>query len=130
MILLASGVALAQNSFHVRVPDDNGKEAKAVLTFNDNHKILQVNPAKRESIAIPYENIDKASYEYTNERTIAMTHEKAHWLEIEYHNGDVHKKLLLRMDGHDAPRIQVAFKSHTGIEPEILGNADKRHGKF
>jgi hypothetical protein len=130
VILLVSGVALGQNSFRVHVPDAKGKEAKAVLTFNDNDKMLQVNPAKREPISIPYSEIDGASYEYTNERTIAMTHEKMHWLEIQYHNGDAHKKLLLRMDGHDAPRIQVAFKAHTGIEPEILGNADKRHGKF
>jgi hypothetical protein len=129
-ILLLCGFALGQSSFHVRVPDEKGKEAKATLTFNDNDKVLQVNPAKREAISIPYGEIDKASYEYTNERTIAMTHEKMHWLEIEYHEGDAHKKLLLRMDGHDAPRIQVAFKAHTGIEPEILGNADKRHGKF
>lgn len=101
-----------------------------MLSFDDNSKTMQVNPAKRATITIPYGDIDKCSYEFTNERTIAMTHEKVHWLEIEYHDAEGHQKLFVQMDGHDAPRIQIAFKAHTGIEPEILGNADKRHGKF
>jgi hypothetical protein len=110
------------------VPDPKGKEARGVLTFDDQQKQLQVAPAKRAVVTVPYSAIDKCTYEYTNERRITMTHEKLHWLEIDYHDQGAHKTLILRMEGHDAPRILVALKDHAGVDAEILGNADKRRG--
>jgi hypothetical protein len=131
LLLLAGISADAQsNSFRVQVPNEKGKEAKATLTFNDKAKVLEVRPAKRAPapVIVPYSAIDRASYEYTTKRKLELAPEKAHWLEIVYHDGDNRKVLVLRMKKHDAVPIQDALKAHTGIDAEVLGNADKRHG--
>ena len=98
-----------------------------MLTFRDSDKALEVRPAKGVAVTIPYAEIDKCSYQYTAERTIAMTQAKNHWLEVDYHDQNAHKVLLLHMQGRDYLRILDAVKAHTGIDVEILGNADKRH---
>jgi hypothetical protein len=130
-------------SFHrVKVPNLKGKQIDAVLTFSDQDKAVEVRPAKGDAVNIPYSAIDKCSYEYTkkhriNEGTVAMaptgvgavlmlTKAKSHWLEIDYHEQDTVKAFVLRMDKDEYPRILDALKSHTGIDAEILGNADKR----
>ena len=126
--LLAASVSLAaDSSFRVRVPDLQGKQSKAVLTFDDQTKAIEVRLNKKDPVLIPYGSIDKCSYEYTNEGTM-VSDSKVHWLDIEYHDQDVHKTVVLRMNGHDAVRILDALKAHTGIDAEVLGNADKRHG--
>jgi hypothetical protein len=129
LIMLTASLGLAQEtSFRtVRVPNPKGKEIKAVLAFRDNEKAVEVRPAKSAAITVPYVAIDKCLYEYTTERTITMTQAKSHWLELDYHDHDAHKALILRMDKKDYLRILDATKAHTGIEVEILGNADKRH---
>jgi len=128
---LAGSLAIAQsNSFHVKVPNLKGKEAKATLTFNDQAKNVEVRPAKQAPVAIPYSAIEKASYEYTTKRKMELAPEKAHWLEIDYHDGESRKTLVLEMRKHDAVPIQDALKAHTGIDAEVLGNADKRHGSI
>lgn len=130
-------------SFHrVKVPTLKGKQIDAVLTFSDQDKAMEVRPAKGDAVKIPYSAIDKCSYEYTkkhriNEGTVAMaptgvgavlmlTKSKSHWLEIDYHEQDTVKAFVLRMDKDEYPRILDALKAHTGIDAEILGNADKR----
>jgi len=130
VVLATASVGLAgETSFRsVRMPDAKGKPKKAVLTFSDNDKAVEVRPAKGgDSVSIPYNQIDKCAYEYTTERTITLTEAKNHWLEIDYHNQDAHKVLVLRMEKKDYLRILDAMKAHTGIEVEVLGNADKRH---
>jgi len=124
LAISASSLALAQpGSFHVRVPDEKGKQYKAVLMFDDQEKALEVRPAKQAAVKIPYHQIDKCSYEYTTDVMDA----KIHWLEIHYREQDSSKVLVLNMSGHDAVHILEALKSHAGIEAEILGNANKRH---
>lgn len=127
----------------IRVPDSRGKQSKAILTFSDNDKAVEVHPINGAAIRIPYSGIDKCSYEFTRKRrvsgdTIALaattgvgavvlfTRDKSHWLEIDYHEGQRHKAFLLRMDKHDYIRVLDALKAHTGIDAEVLGNADKR----
>jgi hypothetical protein len=51
---------------------------------------------------------------------------KSHWLEIDYHDQDIPKSFVLRMDKHEYLHILDALKSHAGIDTQILGNADKR----
>jgi hypothetical protein len=128
LIALTVNLGLAEEtSFHtVKVPDLNGKHAKATLTFSDNGKAVEVRPAKGDTVTIPYAQIDKCSYQYTQELTATFTESKSHWLEIDYHEQDTHKILVLMMDKHDYVRILDALKAHTGIDAEILGNADKR----
>jgi hypothetical protein len=115
----------------VRMPDAKGKPKKAILTFSDNDKAVEVRSAKGgDSVSIPYSQIDKCAYEYTTERTVVLTDAKNHWLEIDYHDQDARKVLVLRMEKKDYLRILDAVKAHTGMDVEILGNADKRHEKI
>ena len=115
----------------VRMTDAKGKPKKALLTFSDNDKAVEVRPAKSgASVSIPYNQIDKCAYEYTTERTMVLTDAKNHWLEIDYHDQDARKVLILRMEKKDYLRILDAVKTHTGLDVEILGNADKRHEKI
>jgi hypothetical protein len=115
----------------VRMPDAKGKPKKAVLIFSDNDKAVEVRPAKGgNSVNIPYSQIDKCAYEYTTERTMVLTDAKNHWLEIDYHDQDARKVLVLRMEKKDYLRILDAVKAHIGMDVEILGNADKRHEKI
>lgn len=128
LVMTAASGLSADTSFRtVRMPNAKGKQIKAVLTFHDNDKTVEVRPAKGASVTVPYAEIEKCSYAYTAERTIAMTPAKTHWLEMDYHDQDAHRALILRMGKKDYLRILDAVKVHTGIEVELLGNADKRH---
>lgn len=103
------------------MPNAKGKQIKAVLTFSDNDKAVEVRPKKGDPVSVPYAQIEKCSYEYTED-----VGGKTHWLQIDYNIGDAHKVLVLVMDRHDYLRILDAVKSHTGNDAEILGNANKR----
>lgn len=132
-VLAVSSVGLSEDtSFRtVKMPDAKGKPKKAVLTFSDNDKAVEVRSAKGgDSVSIPYSQIDKCAYEYTTERTMVLTDAKNHWLEIDYHDQDARKVLVLRMEKKDYLRILDAVKAHTGMDVGILGNADKRHEKI
>jgi len=126
---------------HVKVPDVKGKQVNAVLTFSDDHQAVEVHPAKGDSVAIPYATIDKFSYEFSkqhriNEKTIVtapiggavamLTKSREHWLEIDYRNEDLMKAYVIRMDKKNYIHILDAIKAHTGKDPEILGNANKK----
>ncbi len=124
MILVVATLGLAdETSFHhVWVPTAKGKQIKAVLTFSDQAKAIEVHPAKALAISIPYGHIDKCDYEFTN----ALMGEKNYWLKIDYHEQDAHKVLLLLMDKRNYIQILDALKTHTGIDAEVVGNAKKR----
>ena len=124
MIPLATTLGFAdETSFnHVKVPNAKGKDVKAVLTFSDKDKAIEVHPAKGNPVTIPYAQIDKCAYEYS----IGLMGETENWLEIHYHDKDAPKVFVLHMDSHNYLRILDALKAHTGIDAEILGNAKKR----
>jgi hypothetical protein len=144
LILAVATLSIAdETSFNrVAAPDSKGRLTKAVLTFSDDHKAIEVHPAKGATVSIPYGEIDKFSYEYTkkhriNEESIftaavgvgavvMLTKSKSHWLQIDYHEGELPKSFVLRMDKHEYIRILDAVKAHTGKDAEVLGNADKR----
>jgi hypothetical protein len=138
-----TSAAADETTFHrVQVPNAKGKAVKAVLTFSDNNKAVQIEPAKGNPISIPYDSIDKFSYEYTrkhrvSDETVAtaplgigavamLTKSRTHWLQIDYHLQNLPKEYVLRMDKHDYIKILDAIKAHTGKDAEVLGNADKR----
>ena len=124
------------------MPDAKGGQVKAVLTFSDNDKAVEVRPAKGAAVSIPYAEIDKFSYEFTRKHRIndasivtapigvgavmMLTRSKDHWLQIDYREQDVPKTYVVRMDKHEYLHILDAVKSHTGKDTEVLGNADKR----
>ena len=133
LIVLTIGHAFAlaeDTSFRsVKMPDVKGRQVKAVLTFSDSHKAIEVRSAKGDLVSIPYTEIDKFSYEYTQHHHLApaglLTRSRSHWLEVDYHESDTPKTFMLRMEKHDYIRILDAVKAHTGKDPEILGNANK-----
>ncbi len=126
-MLAAASVADDASFRHVRVPNLKGEHVKAVLTFSDHDKALELRPKKGAAVNIPYGQIDKALYEYTSELTMGFTEAKNHWLQIDYHEQDAHKTVLVLMEKRDYLRILDALKAHTGIDAEIVGQADKRH---
>jgi hypothetical protein len=123
-ISLAAALGFSdETSFHgVRLPDLTGKQIKVVLTFSDQDKAVEIHPAKGAAVTIPYAQIDKCAYEYTD----ALIGARNHWLQIDYHDRDGRKVLVLLMDSHNYLRILDSLKTHTGIDAEILGNAKKR----
>jgi hypothetical protein len=134
----------SETSFHdVDVPDAHGRAMKATLIFNDAAKAIEVHPAKGDTVSIPYAQIDRCEYEYTKKHrvtgdTIAsaplgigavmmLTRGKSHWLEIDYVVDNVPKTYVLRMDKHNYLPILDALKAHTGIDAQVVGNANKRN---
>lgn len=127
---------------HVKVPDAKGKQVDAVLTFSDSRQAIEVQPAKGDKVSIAYTTLDKFSYEFSkhhriNEATIItapigvgavamLTKSRSHWLEIDYQHEDLMKAYVIRMDKKNYIHILDAIKTHTGKDPEILGNANKR----
>ena len=140
-IVVSLGLAEETSFNRVTAPDSKGKLSKAVLTFSDEHKAVEVHPAKGSVVSIPYSEIYKFSYEYTKKRRIneesiltapvggaifMLTKSRSHWLQIHYREGDLPKSYVVRMDKHEYIRILDAVKAHTGKDTEVLGNADKR----
>jgi hypothetical protein len=144
VIFLGITLGLAEETSFSRVaaPDSKGRLTKAVLTFSDDNKAIEVQLVRGPAVSIPYDEIYKCSYEYTkkhrvNEETIftapvgvgavfMLTKARSHWLKIDYREGEVPKSFLLRMDKHEYLHILDAVKAHTGKDAEVLGNADKR----
>lgn len=143
MCLLACASLAADTSFNrILVPDAKGRAVKAVLTFSDQHQAIDIQPAKGNAASIPFGTIDKCVYEYTrkhhvSEATIAtaplgigavamIRKSRAHWLRIDYHDNDVPRLYILRMDKRNYLRVLEAVRKYTGKDAEILGNADKR----
>ena len=125
-VLLVLAVALpgfcGNTSFHtVKLPVSPGTLVKAELTLNDDHKAVEVEPAKGAKVKVPYDKIEKVAYEYT----LQVMGGKEHWLKIDYNDAEGHKVLLLQMSGHDYIKILDAVKAHTGFDAEVLGNADR-----
>lgn len=143
-LLLALGLTYgAETSFdRIRVPDAKGKLMNATLAFRDKNKAVVIRPIKGDVVTIPYAEIDRLAYEYTKHHRVSggsiatapigvgavvmLTKAKNHWLEVDYQEDNIRKTYVMYMDKHDYLRILEAFKTHTGKDAEILGNANKR----
>lgn len=124
VILVVASLGLAEETSFRRVwtPNSKGQQVKAVLTFSDQDKAIEVHPAKGATVTIPYGKIDKCDYEYSD----ALMGEKDYWLEIHYRDQDLPKVFVLQMDKREYLHILDALKAHTGMDAEVLGNARKR----
>src|ERR1039457_3375824 len=124
----------------VKVADAKGKQADASLIFSGNNKTIIVRVADRDFVTVPYDQLDKVSYEYTKKHRITqgaivmvaslgagavvmMTKSKNHWLYIDYHEQNAPKTLGLRMDKHEYKNIIAAVTTDTGKEVQFLGDA-------
>jgi hypothetical protein len=129
----------------VKVADAKGKQADASLIFSDN-KTMIVRVADRDFVTVPYDQLDKVSYEYTKKHRITqgalvmvaslgagavvmMTKSKSHWLYIDYHEQNAPKTLVLRMDKHEYKNIIAAVTADTGKEVQFLGDAGGKKNK-
>lgn len=128
---------------HCRLTDAKGAQAKATLVFRDSFKDVAIQAAARESISIPYENLDKITYDYSKKHRITkgaillavtpfgagglvmLTKSKSNWLNIDFHDQDGKKTVVLKLEKRDLERIFDAFKTHTGKEVVRLGEAGK-----
>ncbi len=130
----------------VKVTDAKGKQTDATLTFSDDSKKIVVRVAERDFAAIPYDQIDKVSYEYTKKHRVTqgaivmaaslgagaivmMTKSKSHWLYIDFHEQDAPKSVVLRMDKNSYKSICDAVKTHTGKEVEFPKDGGERAKK-
>jgi len=130
----------------VKLADAKGKQADARLIFSDTNKNVVIRVADRDFVTIPYEQVDKFSYEYTKKHRITqgavvmvaslgagaivmLTKSKSHWLYIDFHEQGVPKSLVVRMDKKEYKRIFEAVKTHTGKEVEFVGDAKAQSEK-
>jgi len=144
MALLTSHVSAEETAFNgVKLADAKGKQADARLIFSDTNKDLIVRVADHDFVTVPYDQLDKFSYEYTKKHRITqgavvmvaslgagaivmLTKSKSHWLYIDFHEQNVPKSIVLRMDKHEYQKIFEAVKAHTGKEVEFLGDANDK----
>ena len=135
-----------ETAFNVKLADAKGKQAEARLIFSDQNKNVTVQVAGRDFVTVPYDQLDRFSYEYTKKHRITegavvmvaslgagaivmLTKSKSHWLYIDYHEQSVPKSVVLRMDKNDYKKILEAVKTHTGKEVEMPGDAKDKSKK-
>lgn len=137
--IFASGVAFGEDATFskVKVADPTGKQVEARLVFSDDNKNVVVRVAERDYITVPYDHLDKFSYEYTKKHRITqgavvmvaslgagaivmLTKSKSHWLYIDFHEQNAAKSVVLRMDKTEYKNILDAVKTHTGKDVEML----------
>lgn len=147
-ILVMANLGLAEETTFtgVKLADAKGKQSDAHLLFSDANKNVVVRVADRDFVRIPYDQLDKFSYEYTKKHRITqgavvmvaslgagaivmMTKSKSHWLYIDFHEQNVPKSVVLRLDKHEYQHIFEAVKTHTGKEVEFLGDAKGKSNK-
>jgi len=145
-LTFASFTSAEETAFKVKLADPTGKQAEAQLIFSDDNKNIAIHTAARDSVTVPYDELDRFSYEYTKKHRITqgavvmvaslgagaivmMTKSKSHWLYIDYHEQNAPKNVVLRMDKGNYKKIFDAVKSHTGKEVEFLGDAKEKSRK-
>jgi hypothetical protein len=146
LVLCTVNVALGDDvAFNnVKVADARGRQTDASLIFNETNKAVLVRVADRDFASIPYDKIDKLSYEYSKKHRITqgaivmvaslgagavvmLTKSKSHWLYIDYHQESGASTLVLRMDKKNYKKIIDTANAKTGKQVAFLG--DVKHKK-
>lgn len=141
VILCAASIALGKEIIYndLKLPDATGHQADAMLIFNDTSKAVVVKVVGDVVATIPYDKIDKLSYEYSKHHrvmqgavimvislgagaVVMLTKSKSHWLYINYHQEKGASTLVLRMDKKDYKDIMDTATAQTGKPVEDLGN--------
>jgi hypothetical protein len=141
--LMASTAFSADQTFNgVKVTDAKGKQTDARLLFNDTAKNITIRVADKDFLIVPYEGIDKVSYDYTKKHRITqgavvmvaslgagaivmLTKSKSHWLYIDFHDQNAPKSVVLRMDKNEYQNIISAVSTHLGKSVEGYGDNKK-----
>jgi len=143
ILLTANCFGQAQDvAFGVKLADAKGKQADARLIFSDSANSVLIRVSDHNVASIPYDSLDKLSYEYTKKHRITagaitmvfslgagavvmLTKSKSNWLYIDYHEQTAPKSVVLKLNKKDLHKIFDAAKTHTGKEVINLGNAGK-----
>jgi hypothetical protein len=130
----------------VKLADGKGKQADARLIFSDSTRSIIVRVADRDLVTIPYDHVDRVSYEYTKKHRIAqgaivmiaslgagavvmLTKSKSHWLYIDYHQTADPASIVLRMDKKNYKRILETAEAQTGKQVQYLGDQKQKKQK-
>jgi hypothetical protein len=144
LLLTANCLGYAEvTSFNTcKLADAKGKQADATLMFNDDARNVQIHVSDRDLATIPYENLDKFSYEFTKKHRVTqgaivmvaslgagaivmLTRSKSHWLYIDYREQNLPRTVVLRLDKKDYKQVLEAVKTHTGKDVLMLGEAPR-----
>src|SRR3569832_1568361 len=122
VLLMGTAFATDVTFQGVKVADAKGKQTDAQLVFSDIQKKVIINVAGREFLTVPYESIDKVSYEYTKKHRVTqgaivmvaslgagaivmLTKSKSHWLYIDFDEQGSPISVVLRMDKNEYKQI-------------------------
>lgn len=136
-LFVARGVA-EEALFKVQFPAVDGSLTEANLSFEDANKQVVVRVSDGRMFAVPYQQIDNMSYEYTRKHRIkngvevallspgtgaiiALTKSRNHWLEINFRKQDVPGVLIVKLDKRNYRQVCQIAKLHTGKEVALLG---------
>ena len=138
-LLTVATCAADETAFRdVKLASAKGSLTNATLTFSDDTKAVVVRVADGQMLTIPYNEIDKLSYEYTKKHRlsqavalgmispgtgiiVAFTKSKNHWLDIDFHDQNAASTVVLKLDKSDYQKVCDAAKMHTGKEVLALG---------
>ena len=144
VLALASIGAAEETSFDdVKLPSAKGKFTKANLTFSDDSKAVVVRAGNGTTVSVAYDQIDDFSYEYSKKHRlrqglavgiltlspgagliVALTKSRSHWLDVDYHEEDTAKIIVLQLDKRTYQQVCEAAKARTGKEVIMFGQTD------
>ena len=145
LLLCTVSVALGDDvAFNnVKLADARGRQTDAALIFDETNKAMVVRVAGRDFATIPYDKIDKLSYEYSKKHRITqgavimvaslgtgavvmLTKSKSHWLYVDYHQQSGASTVVLRMDKKNYKKVLDSASARTGKQVEFLGDVQHR----
>lgn len=123
--------------FHrTQLVDGKNHSTQADLVFNGSARTLSVRSSNQVVAEVPYDNIDKISYEYSKHHRVKqgaiimaaslgaggivmLTKSKSHWLYVDYKDNGVPKSIVLRMDKKEYKNILTTAREQTGKEVAV-----------
>ena len=145
VILLSLAAAAEDAVFRdVQFPSAKGELTNATLSFSDEDKLVEVRVSDGRVFSFPYAQIDSISNEYTSKHrikeaivlglfspwgagaVIGLTKSKKHWLEIDFHDQDKPRALVLNLDRRDYRKVCDAAQAHTGKDVALVGKTDTK----
>jgi hypothetical protein len=120
-----------------KMVDHKEKEVKVELVFDPDTKVLMVRGPESVVAEIPYDAIDKVSYELSKHRrvkqgalimaaslgagaVVMMTKAKKHWLYVDHHKDGHPQTLTLQLDKKEYEEALAAAEAQTGKTVERL----------
>lgn len=120
------------------------RESDVSLTVTDSKMLIQGTKENGLKIEIPYSSIDSISYEVAARHRVGegagvaslspgvgfvlmATKTKSHWLDIDYHVGDIKQLTILRLDKSEYKNVIAALEARTG---KHIGTLDSNRSEF